>query len=131
MHPNTALGTLFSLTPVVGKGIIVFCGKIIVLYSSIVGWLKCINRTVRIHVIIWRGKMKFFRKMSKFEQNNWRKGAILGFYTYMLLLFINYIYFLISGSEPFTSVVIFWTGILIAFGYDFILNLKSKKKVKY
>lgn len=74
--------------------------------------------------------MKFFRNLSKIEQINWRKGAILGFYTYMLLLFINYIYFLISGIEPFTSVVIFWTGLLIAFGYEFILNLKSKMKAK-
>ena len=74
--------------------------------------------------------MKFFRNMSKIELINWRKGAILGFYTYMLLLFINYIYFFISGIEPFTSVVIFWTGLLVAYGYKFILNLKSKMKSK-
>ncbi|ATP40491.1 hypothetical protein CSE16_10770 [Solibacillus sp. R5-41] len=74
--------------------------------------------------------MKFFRTTSKLEQNNWRKGAILGFYTYMLLLFVNYIYFFIYRSEPFTSVLIFWTGLLVAFGYEFILNLKSKMKVK-
>ena len=73
--------------------------------------------------------MKFFRSMSKIESINWKKGAILGFYTYMLLLFINYIYFLIYGIEPFTSVVIFWTGLLVAFGYEFILNLKSKMKL--
>jgi hypothetical protein len=73
--------------------------------------------------------MKFFRSMSKIESINGKKGAILGFYTYMLLLFINYIYFLINGIEPFTSVVIFWTGLLVAFGYEFILNLKSKMKL--
>lgn len=72
--------------------------------------------------------MKFFRKTSKLEQKNWRKGAILGFYIYMLLLFINYSYFLLSGSEPFTSGVIFWIGLLIAFGYEFILNLMTKIK---
>ena len=70
--------------------------------------------------------MKFFRGMSKIELINWKKGAILGFYIYMLLLFINYIYSLIYGTEPITSVVIFWTGLLVAFGYEFILNLKSK-----
>jgi hypothetical protein len=64
--------------------------------------------------------------MSKIESINWRKGAILGFYTYMLLLFINYTYFLIYGIEPFTSIVIFWTGLLVAFGYEVVLNLKSK-----
>ncbi len=70
--------------------------------------------------------MKFFRGMSKIELINWKKGAILGFYIYMLLLFINYIYSLIYGTEPITSIVIFWTGLLVAFGYEFILNLKSR-----
>lgn len=74
--------------------------------------------------------MKFFKKMSEFEQSNWKSGAILGFYTYMLLLFINYIYDLIFETEPLTSGIIFWTGILIAFGYELVLNLKSKKDVK-
>ncbi|KQL34414.1 hypothetical protein [Psychrobacillus sp. FJAT-21963] len=73
--------------------------------------------------------MKFFRKMSKIESFNSRKGVILGFYTYMLLLFLNYIYSLIYGDEPFTSIVIFWTGLLVAFGYELILNLKSKMKL--
>ena len=70
--------------------------------------------------------MKFFRGMSKIELINWKKGAILGFYIYMLLLFINYIYSLIYGTEPITSVVIFGTGLLVAFGYEFILNLKLR-----
>jgi len=70
--------------------------------------------------------MKFFRNMSKIEQVHWRKGAILGFYTYMFLLFIN----LLSGTEPIPSNVIFWSGLLAAFGYELILNLKSKMKVK-
>ncbi|MBM7666043.1 mannose/fructose/N-acetylgalactosamine-specific phosphotransferase system component IIC [Solibacillus kalamii] len=75
--------------------------------------------------------MKFFKRMSKFEQSNWKSGAILGFYTYTLLLLFNYIYGLISGSEPLTSGVIFWTGILVAFGYELVLNLMAKKKVNY
>lgn len=74
--------------------------------------------------------MIFFRKMSVLEQNNSRKGAILGFYTYMLLLFVNYSSLFIFGSEPLTSVVIFWSGLLVAFGYEFILNLISKRKMK-
>ena len=74
--------------------------------------------------------MKFFRKMAKVEQNNWRKGAILGFYTYMLLLLINYVYSLIVGSELLTSGIIFWTGLLVAFGYEFILNYSSRMKAK-
>ena len=70
--------------------------------------------------------MRFFGNMSEIELVNWKRGAILGFYTYMLLLFINYIYFLISGIEPFTSVVIFWTGLIIALGYEFFLNFSLR-----
>lgn len=73
--------------------------------------------------------MKFFRKMSKIESINLRKGVILGFYTYMLLLLINYIYSLIYGIEPLTSFVILWTGLLVVFGYELILNLKAKMKL--
>lgn len=68
--------------------------------------------------------------MSTKESINWRKAAVLGFYTYMLLLFINYMYFLIYEIEPFSSFAIFWTGLVVAFGYEFILNLKSKMKNK-
>lgn len=72
--------------------------------------------------------MNFFRQMTKKEAINWRKGAILGFYTYMLLLFINYICSLTLGNEPLTSVFIFWMGLVVAFGYEFFLNVKSKRK---
>ena len=79
---------------------------------------------------MWRLLMKLFKKKDTVEHNNWKKGAILGFYTYMLLLFINYIFFLSGRNEPFTTSVIFWTGLLIALGFKFILNLKSKMKEK-
>lgn len=74
--------------------------------------------------------MKFFRSMSKREHENWKKGAIFGFYTYMLLLFINYICDVLFKSEPFTSMMIFWSGLLAAFGYELIVNLLYKVKVK-
>ena len=79
---------------------------------------------------MWRLLMKLFKKMDTVEHNNWKKGAILGFYTYMLLLFINYIFFLLAKNEPFSTGVTFWTGLLVALGYEFILSLKSKTKVK-
>ena len=74
--------------------------------------------------------MKLFKKKYTIEHDNWKKAAILGFYTYMLLLFINYIYYLSAKNEPFTTSVIFRTGLLITLGYEFILNLKSKMKEK-
>lgn len=74
--------------------------------------------------------MKFFRSMSKREHNHWKKGAIVGFYIYMLLLFINYTYHLLFESEPFTSIMIFWSGLIAAFGYELILNLLFNIKAK-
>ncbi|AYV71535.1 hypothetical protein C2H98_08020 [Niallia circulans] len=69
----------------------------------------------------------FFRKMSNREEANWRKGAIAGFYVYLLLLFINCISSSFFQKEPFSTTVIFWSGLLVAFGLDFILNLLSRK----
>jgi hypothetical protein len=42
--------------------------------------------------------MKFFKPMSPNEKTNWNKSAVLGFYTFMGLLCVNYISSLISGS---------------------------------
>lgn len=70
--------------------------------------------------------MKFFRSMSENESNNWNMGAILGFYTYMLLLAVNQ--FLVFSSNLFSSVLIFWAGLIVAFGYANFLNLKYKGK---
>jgi hypothetical protein len=69
----------------------------------------------------------FFRKMSNSEAANWRKGAIAGFYIYLLLLFINCTSSLFFKKEPFSTTAIFWSGLLVAFGLDFILNLLTKK----
>ncbi|WP_080847794.1 hypothetical protein [Cytobacillus gottheilii] len=74
--------------------------------------------------------MKLFKMMSNREHMHWRKGAVLGFYTYMFLLFINYSFFLIDGSEPLSSKLIFWAGLLVAFGYEGFLNIKLKVKGK-
>ncbi|MEZ7794147.1 hypothetical protein [Niallia circulans] len=69
----------------------------------------------------------FFRKMSNSEEANWRKGTIAGFYVYLLLLFDNYTSSLFFQKEPFSTTIIFWSGLLVAFGLDFILNLLSRK----
>ncbi|MGG4152404.1 hypothetical protein [Peribacillus muralis] len=52
--------------------------------------------------------MKLFKDMSATESAHWKKGAILGFYTYMLLLFIDHMYFLYFEKELFSSNLIFW-----------------------
>ncbi|WP_249872126.1 hypothetical protein [Oceanobacillus saliphilus] len=71
--------------------------------------------------------MKLFRNMSEQETDNWNKGAILGFYTYMLLLFIDQSYRYLFSSNLFSSTIIFWAGLIVAFGFQFILNRRIKK----
>lgn len=72
--------------------------------------------------------MKFFKSMSEIEFKNWNKSAVLGFYTYMLLLFIDQTYNLLFESNLLSSFIIFWAGLIVTFGYHFILNLKTKGK---
>ncbi len=71
--------------------------------------------------------MKLFRNMSDKERDNWSKSAILGFYIYTLLLFIDQTYHLLFESNLFSSALIFWAGLILTFGYHFILNIKTKK----
>ena len=73
--------------------------------------------------------MKYFRNMSEIESINWKKGAILGFYIYMLLLFINYIYSLIYGTEPITSVCNFLDWIVSSFWVRVYFKFKVEDKL--
>ncbi|EGQ18392.1 hypothetical protein HMPREF9372_3795 [Sporosarcina newyorkensis 2681] len=75
--------------------------------------------------------MKFFRSMNKKESQNWRNGAVLGFDTYMLMLFVNYLYYLSMKKDFFSSHLIFWSGLLVAFGYDVFLSHKDKRQSGY
>ncbi|RDW14960.1 hypothetical protein CWR45_19510 [Oceanobacillus chungangensis] len=75
--------------------------------------------------------MKLFKSMTETESDNWNKSAILGFYTYMLILFIDQTYNLLFSSNLLSSSVIFWTGLLVAFGFQFILKLGTKNINKW
>lgn len=70
--------------------------------------------------------MKLFKSMSEVESKNWNKGSVLGFYTYMLLLFIDQTYKLLFATNLLSSFIIFWTGLIVTFGYQFILKLRTK-----
>lgn len=72
--------------------------------------------------------MKFFKKMTETEELNWKRAAIFGFYTYLILLFVNYTSVLMSGSELITTPIVFWTGLVVTFGSQFILNMKVNKQ---
>lgn len=72
--------------------------------------------------------MKFFKKMSKAEELNWKKAAGLGFYTYLILLFVNYTSGLISGVELIATPVVFWSGLIVAFCSQLVLNMKTNQQ---
>ena len=45
----------------------------------------------------------------------------------LLLLFVNVIMYTYNGAELVSSFSMFWTGIIVTFGYQFILNRQSEK----
>ncbi|GAB1758430.1 hypothetical protein [Priestia megaterium] len=72
--------------------------------------------------------MKLFKDVSKREHQNWNKAVSAGFYIFLLLLFVNVIMYTYKGAELVSSFSMFWTGIIVTFGYQFILNRKSEEK---
>lgn len=72
--------------------------------------------------------MKFLKSMSERESLNWKKGAIIGFYTYTLITAVNYFYYLVTGSSLFSPTFTFWIGLLAAFIFELIFNLKYKSQ---
>ncbi|MEI4525050.1 hypothetical protein [Priestia megaterium] len=74
--------------------------------------------------------MKFFKDASKGEHQNWNKAVSAGFYILLSLLFVNTIMYAYNGAELVLSSSMFWTGIIVAFGYQFILNRRSASKKK-
>lgn len=71
--------------------------------------------------------MVFFKPMNKKEILNSKKATILGFYTYMLVSAVNFFSYLLLEKDFISSPIVFWSGLLVFFGYDAFLNLKDKK----
>lgn len=46
----------------------------------------------------------------------------------LFLLFVNILMYVYSGAELVSSLSMFWTEIIVTFGYHFILNRKSEEK---
>jgi len=72
--------------------------------------------------------MRLFKSMNEKESLNWKKGALFGFYTYLLITVINYFYYLTTENGLFSPSFIFWSGLLVAFVFEIIFNLKYKKQ---
>ncbi len=70
----------------------------------------------------------FFRRMNEKEKKNSTRAALVGFYTYMIVSFINFFFYLLVEKELFSSVIVFWSGLLVYFGYSAYLDLRDKKK---
>ena len=75
--------------------------------------------------------MKFFKRMNKKEILNSKRATILGFYTYMLFSSVNYFSYLLVEKDLLSSAIIFWSGLVVFFGYDAFLNLKDKRNSGY
>ena len=69
--------------------------------------------------------------MQKKEILNSKRAALLGFYAYMLFSAVNYISYLMVEKNLLSSAVIFWSGLVVFFGYSAILNLKDKRSSSY
>jgi len=68
----------------------------------------------------------FFSKMNNKELINAKKGMIVGFYTYLLVSAVNYLYYLFKESNLFSPIFIFLSGLLTFFLFELILNIKDK-----
>lgn len=75
--------------------------------------------------------MGFFKSMNKKESLNWKRAAILGFYTYMLISAVNYFHYISMEKDFFSSRSILLSGLVVGFGYEVFLNLKDKRKWGY
>ena len=75
--------------------------------------------------------MKFFKRMTKKEILNSKRATILGFYIYMLISAVNYFSYLLMEQVLFSPPIIFWSGLLVFFGYELFLNLKDKRNANY
>lgn len=73
----------------------------------------------------------FLKRMNTKEILNSKKATILGFYTYMLTSAVNYFTYLLFEKNLFSSAIIFWSGLLVVFGYGAFLNLKDKRNSGY
>ena len=75
--------------------------------------------------------MVFLKRMNKKEISNSKRATILGFYTYMLFSSVNYFSYLLVEKDLLSSAIIFWSGLVVFFGYDAFLNLKDKRNSGY
>ncbi|WP_152670945.1 hypothetical protein [Guptibacillus hwajinpoensis] len=74
--------------------------------------------------------MSLFKSRTNRQMINWRKGAVAGFYTYLIVLFLNYTHNLIFTGDFFSSAIIFWSGLIVAFGYELVLNVNDKRRIR-
>ena len=72
----------------------------------------------------------FFKKMTDTEIDNSRKGLILGFFTFAIMLLINIIYLRLTEIELFSNLTILLTGFVVTYGYEFFLNIMHKSRKK-
>ena len=68
--------------------------------------------------------------MSETEIVNSKKGQVLGFITFAILLLINIIFDRVSEIELLSNLIILMAGLVVAFCYEFILNVMDSSRKK-
>ena len=68
--------------------------------------------------------------MTDSEIGNSRKGLILGFFTFAIMLLINIIYLRVSEIELFSNLTILIAGFVVSFGYELFWNTMDKLRKK-
>lgn len=74
------------------------------------------------------GKPIFFRPMTSQEKKGWNKGIYVGFYTYLIVLFINFSYETFASGSLFSAQILFWSGIAAAFITELIYVFVQKRR---
>jgi len=54
---------------------------------------------------------------------NAKNGAICGFFAYLLVSAIHYLYYLFTGDALFPHGLVFWSGLLVFFVAEFVTNI--------
>lgn len=74
-----------------------------------------------------RGCAMFFKRMTKKESANSKRAAGAGFFAYMLVTAGNYFYYISMEQTLLSPALIFWSGLMVFFVYDIVLNIKEKR----
>ncbi|WP_035186450.1 hypothetical protein [Alteribacter aurantiacus] len=72
----------------------------------------------------------FFKQATNDEQRAWKEAAVIGFYVFLILLFIDSMYDITMGGSLLSSLTIFWAGLATSFLCQYVIVWRKKRKEK-